>query len=222
MTASDRTARSVAALRAAGLIGDDAGRGFVRTGHFRFESGDHGDLALELDLLFSDPRRIEQAGEQLAAKLAPLRPALVCGPLVGGALLGQVVARCLGVRFASTSLAPVRGVDGAVAYRLPFALRPLARAARVVVVDDAINAGSAVLATIREVESFDGVVAGVGALIVQLPIDAERWARRGLRLEYLAGIERNLWPPEECPLCAAGVALEPLTPELVTERNRFG
>jgi orotate phosphoribosyltransferase len=55
-------------------------------------------------------------------------------------------------------------------------------------------------------------VVAVGALLVLGSRAAELAEAEGLALEQLALRQANLWEPDECPLCAAGVAVE--LPEL--------
>src|ERR1700719_3783535 len=71
----------------------------ARKGHFRLESGHHGDLWLELDPLFLRPGRLRPFAAELARRLAAHGVEAVCGPLVGGAFLAQMVAQELDVEF---------------------------------------------------------------------------------------------------------------------------
>jgi len=64
----------------------------VRRGHFRLESGHHGDLWLDLDALFLRPRRLQSFFDDLAERISPYRPDVVCGPLSGGAYVAQAIA----------------------------------------------------------------------------------------------------------------------------------
>ena len=194
-------------LLGSGLLDETVATGFVRRGHFVYESGDHGDTWLALDLLFADQRRLRRAAARLAKKLRPLAPDLVCGPLVGGALVGQWVAYELGVPFvyAEPRTATSLGVSG---YAVPSELRSLLWDKRAVVVDDAINAGAATLAAVREIEALGGRVVAVAALIVRAPGTPEMLARRGLRAEYLVGLRWQTWPATDCPLCRSRVPVD--------------
>ena len=194
-------------LRGAGLI-DDAGVDRIwRHGHFAYESGDHGDAWLALGLLFADPRRLRDAAGRLADKLRPYAPDVVCGPLVGGALVGQWVAYDLSADFVYVE--PRSAVaETCQNYRLPPELRPAVRGKRAVVVDDAINAGAAALAAVEEVEAAGGSVVAVAALVLRTPHGLDVWGARGLPIEYLVGLGWNTWPAGECPLCRAGVPIE--------------
>jgi orotate phosphoribosyltransferase len=112
----------------------------MRTGHFRYESGHHGDLWLELDALFTNPARTERLAAAMTDRLGGRGIEVVCGPMTGGALLAQAVARQLGVSFAYGE----RVVEGNnVRYQLPAAQIPVVRGRRVAIVDDVISAGSA-------------------------------------------------------------------------------
>src|SRR5215204_6419129 len=63
-----------------------------RQGHFRLESGLHGDYWCELDPLFVRPRALQPFVVELAARLARHQVEVVCGPLVGGAFVAQEIA----------------------------------------------------------------------------------------------------------------------------------
>ena len=194
-------------LRASGLLDGARAEAFLRTGHFVYESGDHGDHWLALDLLFADPGRLRRAAGRLADKLRPHAPDLVCGPLVGGALLGQWVAHDLGAAFVLAAPQPAAG-GTPFAYAIPVALRAEVRGKRVAVVDDAINMGAATLAAARAVQAADGQVVAVGALLVRTPGPVDAWPARGLPVEFLVGLPWNVWPPTACPRCRAGVPLD--------------
>src|SRR5262249_6622574 len=79
----------------------------ARRGHFLFESGHHGDLWLDLELLCLTPDRLRP----LAARLASYEIDAVCGPLVEGAFVALMVASELGVpfRYAERFENPARG-----------------------------------------------------------------------------------------------------------------
>jgi len=71
----------------------------ARRGHFRYESGHHGELWLEIPRLYLRPARLRRFAEELVRRLAPHGVEAVCGPLVEGALLAQMVAEELDVEF---------------------------------------------------------------------------------------------------------------------------
>jgi orotate phosphoribosyltransferase len=184
-----------------------------RRGHFRLESGHHGDLWLDLDSLFLQPTRLRRFAAALALRLGDLTIEAVCGPLVGGAFLAQAVAAELGVEFYYTQrVAPPSGNLDSAKYRLPDTLRPRIGGKKVAIVDDAINAGSAVRATYLDLQACGARPAAVGALLV-LGRSAARLADGwNVPLEGIAHLPNELWRPEACPLCAAGMPLQTVDP----------
>ena len=132
-------------------------------GHFLLESGLHSDLWLDLDALFIRPGRLRPFVAGLAGRLAEHRVEVVCGPLVGGAFVAQLVAAELDADFAySERLVTAAGAE----FRLPPWLRMRVRGRRVAVLDDAISAGSAVGATLTELRACGAVPVAIGALLV--------------------------------------------------------
>lgn len=184
----------------------------MRAGHLLLESGHHGELWLELDLLFSDPGRVDPLAGELAELLRPHGVEVVCGPLTGGALLAQLVAARLGAALAWTekrSAAPSTGLYTAQ-YRIPQVQRTLLLDRRVAVIDDVINAGSAVRATVDDVRAAGGRVAAIGALLVLGDRAASYADELGVPLERLGCRDSPIWAPADCPLCARSVPLENL------------
>jgi orotate phosphoribosyltransferase len=184
----------------------------ARTGHFLLESGHHGDLWLELDGMFWSAAEIDPQADLLAARIRPHDVDVVCGPLVGGALLAQLVAARLGVAFCYTERASTGSGTGlySATYRLPSVLAARLPGKRVAIVDDVVNAGSAVRATLAEVTAARGEVVALGALLTLGATPAAFAADANLPLESLATRSSDIWEPARCPKCAAGEPLEKL------------
>jgi orotate phosphoribosyltransferase len=181
----------------------------ARTGHFPLESGHHGELWLELDALFWEPTALEPPARRLAELIRPHAPDVVCGPLVGGAFLAQLVAMRLGVRFCHTER--VSAGDGglyAATYRLPGALTVRLRGLRVAVVDDVVNAGSSVRATLAALTQAGARPVALGALLALGATPATVAAAAGLPLETVATRENEIWEPQSCPRCTNGEPLQ--------------
>jgi orotate phosphoribosyltransferase len=174
-------------------------------GHFVYESGHHGDLWLDLDALFVDARRARGWAAALGEQTVACQPDLVCGPLTGGAFVAQPLAAEIGAGFVFAERL-VAGT-GTVQYRVPEPLRQVVRDRRVLLVDDVINAGSAVLATLTDLLNCGAELAGVAALLTLNQAAAQIAQQYGAPLFTLASLEREMWAPEECPLCKSGVPL---------------
>jgi orotate phosphoribosyltransferase len=170
----------------------------VTRGHFAYESGDHGDTWLDLDVLFVRPAGLAPYVSRLASQLARHRVEAVCGPLVGGAFVAQAVAASLDLTF-TWSTWP--------SYALPPSLVPSLRGRRVAIVDDAVNAGSAVQSTATALTAAGATIAVVGTLLALNDASARVGTTLGVPVEHLATLPTTLWPAAACPLCATGAPL---------------
>src|SRR5882757_6840401 len=72
--------------------------GALLEGHFRLTSGLHSPGYLQCALVLSHPNLAETLGRALADRVRATRPTLVLSPAIGGIVIGQEVARALGVR----------------------------------------------------------------------------------------------------------------------------
>jgi orotate phosphoribosyltransferase len=178
---------------------------FVRTGHFAYESTDHGDTWLTLELLFVDPLWLHRAAERLADRLRAFSADVICGPVLGGALVAQPVAETLGASFV---YAERRTTSAGAEYVIPPAARVTLSGKRVLVIDDVINAGSAIIACAREVRAAGGELVGAASLILRTGADRPIGHLLGVPIECLHSVRWNVWPASACPLCRSG---EPLT-----------
>jgi orotate phosphoribosyltransferase len=181
-----------------------------RRGHFRLESGHHGDVWLQLETLCLHSRGIQPFATQLAGRLLQHKVEVVCGPLVEGAFIALLVSLELGCdfvyaeRFANVALESLFPVE----YRLPGALHSAVKGKRVAIVNDVISAGSAVRGATFDLQAIGADVVAIGAILALGDTISEFAAEHRLALELLQQTPHNLWTPSHCPLCAAGKPLE--------------
>jgi len=183
-------------------------------GHFQLESGYHSGLWLDLDGLFARPKKIAPFVARLSQQLQRHRIDVVCGPLLGGALLAQSVAIVLGTEFCFTQPAEPAGAAGLyqARYRLPSSFRTRVRGRRVAIIDDVMSAGSSLRATITELQSYEAIPAVVGALLILGDVGTRYFREeRLLPVEAVVQDAFELWPPSDCPLCGQGAPLEDRT-----------
>jgi orotate phosphoribosyltransferase len=185
----------------------------ARRGHYLLESGHHGELWLDLEVLCLRPRVVRALAMELAGRLRQLEIDAVCGPLIEGAFVAMMVAEELDVPFTyaegradpdAQGLFPVR-------YLVPTAQRPQLTGRRVAVVNDVVNAGSAVRGTVADLQACGARLVVIGSLAV-LGESAARFAQ-GLNVPLLAlaSLPNQIWTAAECPLCARGVPLDSTT-----------
>ena len=180
-----------------------------REGHFVFESGHHGQVWLDLELLLLNPGRVQPLAEALAERLRRHQATAVCGPLVEGAFVGLMVASSLRLPFSYSQ--PVRDHRAQdlypVSYPIPRPLQRELQGKRVAIVNDVINAGSAVRSTLAALNQCGAQPVAIGTLAVYGHAASELAARHGVALEALASFPSRIWEPSACPLCAEGVPL---------------
>jgi len=193
----------------------DSAEGFLadvraRSGHFKLESGHHGDFWMDLETLCRRPRRLGPWTDQIAARLALHHVDAVCGPLVEGAYIALMVAAALDCDFTYAERFVNPRADGLfpVEYRLPQTLHDVVRGKRVAIVNDVISAGSAVRGAFVDLQSLGATVVAIGALLVLGDPIGDFARERGVTVETLSQHPYKMWTPADCPLCAAGAPLE--------------
>src|SRR5215472_3654480 len=93
--------------------------GALLEGHFILRSGLHSRQYFQCALALQNMPTVERLGAQLASKVLILNPTTVISPAMGGLVLGQEVARQLGVRFIF-----VEKEEGKLALRRGFQISP--------------------------------------------------------------------------------------------------
>lgn len=178
----------------------------ARGGHFLLESGHHGDLWLPLERLFVDPSQLRPLITDLAAALRPYDVEAICGPLIEGAFVGLQVAVELNVPFSySIPQVPIDGDElFPVRYIIPPAQKSLLTNQRIAIVNDVINAGSAVLGTLESLATLNARVCVVAALLTLGETPGQLAHDQDLPLVSLEQHQNSIWVADDCPLCAAG------------------
>lgn len=185
-----------------------------RSGHFRLESGHHGELWLDLDAFLLRPALLSPYVGVLARRLAEtVDPDGVCGPLLGGALIASAVATRLDCELYVAEPAPPSEPPDELfraRYAVPHPVRARLAGRRVAVVDDVVNAASATRATVADLRAGGATVVAIGAMLVLGDRASEYAEREGVPLVHVESLPNRIWEPEACPLCASGEALEDL------------
>jgi len=131
--------------------------GALLEGHFILRSGLHSRQFFQCALALQQMPVVEQLGAALAAKARPFGADTVVAPAMGGLVIGQEVARQLGVRFIF-----VEKEDGKLVLRRGF---KIASGERTLVVEDVVTKGGRVRETIDIVREHGGDVLGAAAIV---------------------------------------------------------
>jgi orotate phosphoribosyltransferase len=169
----------------------------ILSGHFLLSSGLHSERYMQCARLLAHPVHAEALGRALAAK-SP-KPDLVVSPAMGGLIIGQEVARALGVRHYFTERE-----NGVMTMRRGFSLD---WGETVALVEDVVTTGK----SSREVADL---LASKGAKIVSWLSIVNRSPETepalspsipGVTLKSLAAVSIPSHKPEACPLCKQGL-----------------
>lgn len=161
------------------------------SGHFLLSSGLHSSRYLQSALVLAHPNVATMLGAELGG-LFTGQIDFVISPALGGVIIGHEVARALKVR----ALFSERQ-EGSMALRRGFSIE---RGQSGVVIEDVITTGGSTREVMKLVESFGGVVAGVGSLIDRSGGSVDL----GVPRHALAVLEVPTFDPAVCPLCLQG------------------
>jgi orotate phosphoribosyltransferase len=131
--------------------------GALLEGHFILRSGLHSRQYFQCALALQQMPVVESLGAALAAKVKSFAAVTVVSPAMGGLVIGQEVARQLGVRFIF-----VEKEDGTLVLRRGFRIAP---GERILVVEDVVTKGGRVRETIDIVRAHGGNVLGAAAIV---------------------------------------------------------
>ncbi len=131
--------------------------GALLEGHFVLRSGLHSRQFFQCALALQQMPIVEKFGAALAAKVRSLGAVTVVAPAMGGLVIGQEIARQLGLRFIF-----VEKEEGKLVLRRGFKFAP---GEQCLIVEDVVTKGGRVQETIDIVKANGGVVAGVAMLV---------------------------------------------------------
>jgi orotate phosphoribosyltransferase len=131
--------------------------GALLEGHFVLRSGLHSRQYFQCALALQQMPTVEKLGAELVRKVRSLAPATVVAPAMGGLVLGQEVARQLGLRFIF-----VEKEEGKLVLRRGFKIAP---GERILLVEDVVTKGGRVQETIDIVRAHRGEVVAVAMAV---------------------------------------------------------
>ena len=163
------------------------GSGALLEGHFILRSGLHSRQFFQCALALQHMPVVEKLGAALAAKVRPLGAVTVVAPAMGGLVIGQEVARQLGLRFIF-----VEKEEGKLVLRRGF---KIAVGEKILVVEDVVTKGGRVQETLDIVRAHGGQVVGV-AMVVDRSNGAVNF---GLPFTSLISLQVETFDPAQLP-----------------------
>lgn len=161
--------------------------GALLEGHFVLRSGWHSRQYFQCALALQQMPIVERFGNALAGQVRHLAPQTVIAPAMGGLVIGQEVARQLGVRFIF-----VEKEDGKLVLRRGF---KIAAGEKILVVEDVVTKGGRVQETMDIVHARGGQLLGV-AMVVDRSGGA---VKLGTPMFSLIQLLVESFPPDQLP-----------------------
>jgi len=181
----------------AAILAELTRTGALLEGHFQLRSGRHSNRYFQAALVLQHTTVADRLCGALAARFAAADIATVIAPAVGGIVVGQEVARHLGVR----AIFAEKDEASGLVLRRGFTLDP---GERVLVAEDVITQGGRVRQTIELVQAHGAVAVGVAVLVDR----SDGTVDLGVPVQSLVRLELETYAPDACPLCRAGVQIE--------------
>ena len=163
------------------------GSGALLDGHFILRSGLRSRQFFQCALALQDMPSVEQLGAALAEKLRGYGPVTVLAPAMGGLVIGQEVARQLGVRFIF-----VEKVDDKLVLRRGFKIAP---GEKLIIVEDVVTKGGRVAETISIAREHQADVCAVGVVVDR----SNGTVDVGAPMECLLPMEVETFDPKNLP-----------------------
>ena len=161
--------------------------GALLEGHFVLRSGWHSRQFFQCALALQQMPVVEKFGAALAEKVRTLGAVTVVSPAMGGLVIGQEVARQLGLRFIF-----VEKEEGKLVLRRGFRIGV---GEKTLVIEDVVTKGGRVQETIDIVRTHRGEVVGVGMLVDR----SNGKVNPGVPLASLIALNVEIFEPDKLP-----------------------
>ncbi len=161
--------------------------GALLEGHFILRSGLHSRQYFQCALALQSMPVVERLGAALADQVRPLGASTVISPAMGGLVIGQEVARQLGLRFIFTEKE-----EGKLALRRGFRIQP---GETLLVVEDVITKGGRVQETLDIVRANQGLPVGVAMIVDR----SDGTVNLGVPTFSLIKLHVETFPPDHLP-----------------------
>ena len=172
--------------------------GALLEGHFILRSGLHSRQYFQCALALQQMPDVEKFGGALADKVRQFQAVTVIAPALGGLVIGQEVARQIGVRFIFAEKE-----EGKLVLRRGFKIAP---GEKTLIIEDVVTKGGRVQETIDIVRAHGGRVTGVAAIV-----DRSNGAVNfGAPFASLISLQGELFKPDKLPPDLAAIpAIKP-------------
>lgn len=178
----------------------------ITDSHFVGTSGRHMEIYVSKDSLLSHPKETFEITKRLAEMFKDLDVEVVAAPVVGGVILGHLVAyhlsnlkgkEILSAYAEKTNEGPMvfkRGYDN------------LIKDKKILIIDDTVATGFSLHKMIDVVRNFGGNIVATGVFANRVPEDINS-ETLGVPFSWLCEIPAKTYDEKDCPFCKAGIPI---------------
>jgi orotate phosphoribosyltransferase len=98
--------------------------------------------------------------------------------------------------------------EKSITYCIPNDYEEIIKHKHIALVDDVINAGSSIIATMNELLKYQSYIEVVGTPLAIGSFYDRMILNNEIPIKALKRMKTNIWPPRECPLCKAGQPID--------------
>jgi orotate phosphoribosyltransferase len=170
--------------------------GALQTGHFLLTSGLHSPQYFQCALVLQYPKYLELLCKDIIEFYYEEEEFdLVIAPAIGGLMVGQELARQLGVRFIFTERE-----KGKMILRRGFNIAPHEK---ILIAEDVITTGGSVKEVIEIVERVKGYPVGIGTIVDR----SDGQVKFDIPLYASVQVKSVTYSADKCPLCMQKIPL---------------
>ncbi|MEI7709679.1 MAG: phosphoribosyltransferase family protein [bacterium] len=178
----------------------------VSDSHFVGTSGRHMSVYVSKDKLLPHTQETFRVTQLMADMFKNLDVDVVAAPVVGGVILGNLVAYHLSVlqKKEILSVYAEKTPEGPMTFKRDY--DKLVKGKKVLIIDDVVATGFSVHKMIEVVKAFGGNIVSMGVIANRVPEEVNT-KTLGLPLSWLCEIPAETYDEKDCPLCKKGVPI---------------
>lgn len=175
----------------------------ITDGHFVGTSGRHMDIYVNKDNLLPHPKETFEITKRLAEAHKDLDIEVVAAPVVGGVILGHLVAYHLSVLKGKEILSAYaeKTDEGPMIFKRGY--DNLIKNKKVLIIDDTVATGFSVNKMLEVVRNFGGNIVAMGVIANRVPEEINS-KTLGIAFSWLCEIPAKTYDEKDCPFCKAG------------------